>query len=315
MARILVTGGAGFIGSHVVEHLLAAGHEVGVLDDLSTGHRRNVPPGVPLFVCDIRDAALREVFEAFRPEVVAHHAAQMSVRVSIQEPHRDAETNIEGSINLLECAREFGTTKVIYASTGGALYGEPRYLPCDEQHPVEPLSHYGISKHTVEHYLQLYKFLYGLDFTVLRYPNVYGPRQDPEGEAGVVAIFSGLMLEGQPITIYGDGEQERDFVAVADVARANVLALDRGSGAIVNLGSNRGASVHQIAAGLAKATGYDLPPVYKPARLGEVYRIFLTNQLAQELLGWQPTIGLEDGLAEVIAWIRAGRPAPGDAAG
>jgi UDP-glucose 4-epimerase len=312
--RVLVTGGAGFIGSHVVELLAAHGHDVAVLDDLSTGHQRNVPPGVTLYQVDIRDEQLREVFADFRPDAVSHHAAQMSVRVSIQEPRRDAETNIEGSINLLECAREFQTGKIIYASTGGALYGEPKYLPCDEGHPVVPLSHYGISKHTVEHYLQLYNILYGQDFTVLRYPNVYGPRQDPEGEAGVVAIFAGLMLEGKPITIFGDGEQQRDFVEVGDVARANLLALDRASGAIVNLGSNRGTSVHEIAAGLAKATGWNLPLQYEPARLGEVYRIFLTNELAQQLLGWEPRVELECGLAGVVAWAKAGRPAPGDAA-
>lgn len=311
--RILVTGGGGFIGSHVVEAFRAEGHDVAVLDDFSTGHRRNVPPGVAIFECDIRDERLLEVFESFKPEVVSHHAAQMSVRVSLQEPRRDAETNIWGSINLLECARATGTRKIIYSSTGGALYGEPQYLPCDEDHPVVPLSHYGISKHTVEHYLELYRILYGQDYTVLRYPNVYGPRQDPEGEAGVVAIFTGLMLEGKPVTIYGDGEQQRDFVFVSDVAAANVLALTHGSGAVVNLGSNHGASVHEIHAGLALATESDLAPIYKPARLGEVYRIYLTNALAQEVLGWQPTVSLNDGLARVVEWAVAGRPAPGDA--
>lgn len=312
--RILVTGGGGFIGSHVVEAFRAEGHDVAVLDDFSTGHRRNVPPGVAIFECDIRDERLLEVFESFKPEVVSHHAAQMSVRVSLQEPRRDAETNIWGSINLLECARATGTRKIIYSSTGGALYGEPQYLPCDEDHPVVPLSHYGISKHTVEHYLELYRILYGQDYTVLRYPNVYGPRQDPEGEAGVVAIFTGLMLEGKPVTIYGDGEQQRDFVFVSDVAAANVLALTQGAGAVVNLGSNHGASVHEIHAGLALATESDLAPIYKPARLGEVYRIYLTNALAQEVLGWQPTVRLNDGLARVVEWAVAGRPAPGDAA-
>jgi UDP-glucose 4-epimerase len=312
--RILVTGGAGFIGSHVVEMLHAHGHEVAVLDDLSTGHQRNVLPGVRFYECDIRDERLHTVFTDFQPEVVSHHAAQMSVRVSLQEPRRDAETNIEGSINLLECARAARTRKIIYASTGGALYGEPQYLPCDEGHPVVPLSHYGISKHTVEHYLELYRILYGQDYTVLRYPNVYGPRQDPEGEAGVVAIFAGLMLEGKPVTIFGDGEQQRDFVEVSDVARANLLALDRASGAVVNLGSNRGTSVHDIAAGLALATESTLPPIYKPQRLGEVYRIYLTNARACELLGWQPTVALNEGLARVVQWVLAGRPAPGDAA-
>ena len=298
--RILVTGGAGFIGSHVAEHMLSDGHQVAVVDNLSTGNRGNIPTGVPLFECDIRDRQLMQVFEEFRPEVVCHLAAQMSVRVSLQEPRLDASTNVEGSINLLECAHATGTTKIIYASTGGALYGEPGYLPCDEQHPVHPLSHYGISKHTVEHYLELYAGLYGLDFTVLRYPNVYGPRQDADGEAGVVAIFAGRMLEGQPLTIYGDGHQQRDFVHVSDVARANVLALSRGSGGILNLGSNRGTSVLEIFDGLAALTSYRKAPVFEPARPGEVYRIYLTGEQARAVLGWEPVITLDEGLKDTV---------------
>jgi UDP-glucose 4-epimerase len=302
--RVLVTGGAGFIGSHVAELMLAHGHHVAVVDDLSTGHRENVPDGARFFECDIRDAGLRNIFAEFQPDVVAHLAAQMSVRVSIQEPRRDADINVEGSINVLECARAQGTRKIIYASTGGALYGEPRYLPCDEAHRVTPLCHYGISKHTVEHYLELYAHLYGLDFTVLRFPNVYGPRQDPEGEAGVVAIFAGRMLEGLPVTIFGDGTQQRDFVYVSDVARANLLALEHGSGSIVNLGSNTGTSVLDIFRELALLTGYKLEPEFKPARLGEVYRIYLTGELAFAQLGWSPRVSLSAGLRQVAEWTR-----------
>lgn len=298
--RVLVTGGAGFIGSHVADRLLAEGHQVAIVDNLSTGHRSNIPGEATFYKADIRDAALMNIFEDFRPEAVCHHAAQMSVRVSLQKPRFDASVNVEGSINLLECARAAGTAKIIYASTGGALYGEPEYLPCDEQHPVNPLSHYGISKHSVEHYLYLYSVLYGLDFTVLRYPNVYGPRQDKDGEAGVVAIFAGKMLNGQPVTIYGDGHQQRDFVHVQDVARSNVLALTRGSGAIVNLGSNRGTSVLDIFHGLAGIIDYQLDPQFEPARLGEVYRIYLTGERALAELGWQPEVSLEDGLRDTV---------------
>lgn len=298
--RILVTGGAGFIGSHVAEQLLHEGHDVAIVDDLSTGHRHNVPAGATFYECDIRDPALHNALDEFRPDVISHHAAQMSVRISIDEPRRDASINLEGSINLLEGAREYGVRKVIYASTGGALYGEPRYLPCDEEHPVVPLCHYGISKHTVEHYLELYAALYGLDFTVLRYPNVYGPRQDPAGEAGVIAIFIGRMLRDEPVDVFGDGEQQRDFVHVSDVARANVLALDSGSRSIVNLGSARGASVNEIHQVLARLIGTSEPARYRPARLGEVYRIFLTNDRARQEIGWEPQIDLETGLLDTL---------------
>lgn len=303
--RILITGGAGFIGSHVAEQCLEAGHEIAILDDLSTGKRSNIPEGTRFYKSDIRDPDLRMIFDDFKPEVISHHAAQMSVRVSIQEPRRDASINMEGAVNLLEAAHAAGVRKMIYASTGGALYGEPRYLPCDEEHPVVPLSHYGISKHTVEHYLELYAQLYDLDYTVLRYPNVYGPRQDPEGEAGVVAIFAGQMLRGNPITIYGDGLQERDFVYVGDVARSNVLALDRGSRAVVNLGSNAGTSVLEIFTALAGIIGYDLEPAYAPARLGEVYRIFLTGDRASAELGWSPKVALDEGMKRTVEWTRA----------
>lgn len=310
--RILVTGGAGFIGSHVVDAYIAAGHDVAVVDDLSTGHRQNLHPHARFYEMDIRDPALSDVFATEKPGVVNHHGAQMSVRVSVNEPLRDASINVVGSLNLLECARNAGTRKVIYISTGGAAYGEPRYLPCDEEHPIDPLCPYGISKHTPEHYLALYQRLYGLDYTVLRYPNVYGPRQDPYGEAGVVAIFAGQMLRGERVVINGTGEQERDFVAIGDIAAANRAALARGGGAIINLGSGHGTSVNQIFATIAEIIGYRQPPLFGPAKTGEVFRIYLTGEKARSLLDWQPMISLDAGLALTVAAMpaaQAGRAA------
>ncbi len=306
--KVLVTGGAGFIASHVVEAYIADGHDVAIVDDLSTGHRENLHPQARFYEMDIRDPALAEVFAAERPEVVNHHGAQMSVRVSVDEPLRDASINVIGTLNLLECARHAGVRKVIYISTGGAVYGEPRYLPCDEDHPVDPLCPYGISKHTPEHYLALYQRLYHLDYTVLRYPNVYGPRQDPHGEAGVVAIFTGQMLRGERVVINGTGEQERDFVAVGDIAAANLAALWYGDEEIINLGSGRGTSVNEIFAALAAITGYHQPPLFGPAKSGEVFKIFLTGDRARRLLRWRPTVSLEKGLATTVASLRPAVP-------
>lgn len=302
--KILVTGGAGFIGSHVVDAFLQAGHQVVVVDDLSTGRRSNLNPAATFYLLDIRSPELRDVFERERPEVVDHHAAQMDVRRSVADPLFDADVNVRGSLNLLECARQTGVRKVIYISTGGAVYGEPVYLPCDEEHPVVPLCPYGVSKHTVEHYLYLYHQLYGLDYTVLRYPNVYGPRQDPHGEAGVVAIFAGQMLKQLPVTINGSGEQERDFVYVGDCARANVLALDKGDGRIYNLGCGVGTSVNEIYACLRDVTGYTLDPIYGPPKPGETFRIYLDATRARRELGWEPTIDLDEGLRKTVAYFR-----------
>lgn len=299
--RILVTGGAGFIGSHVAGTFLAAGHEVAIVDDLSSGRNQNIPDGATFYECDIRDGALANVFEQVQPEVVSHHAAQISVQASIEDPRLDASINVEGSVNLLECARASGVRKVLYASTGGALYGEPEYLPCDEEHTIAPLSHYGVSKRVTELYLNLYKRLYGLDYTILRYPNVYGPRQDPHGEAGVVAIFIGRMLADQPVTIYGDGEQTRDFVYVGDIAKASIAALDSASGASINLGSNTGSSVNDVFRTLAAITDYRREATFAPARRGDIYQIALTGDRAKELLGWQPSVSLLEGLEETVA--------------
>ncbi len=304
--KALVTGGAGFIASHVVDTYLANGYEVVVVDDLSTGHRENVNPAAVFYEMDICDPQLASVFEKERPDFVNHHAAQMNVRRSVVEPLFDARVNVLGSLNLIECAKNFGVKHFVYISSGGAAYGEPEYVPCDEAHPVNPICQYGASKHTVEHYLFMYQVNYGLPYTVLRYPNVYGPRQDPYGEAGVVAIFTGQMLRDQQVVINGDGEQERDFVHVKDCARANLIALTlyHPSG-IYNLGSNLGTSVNQIFAALKQITGYTREPNYGPPKLGETRKIYLDARKAGQHLRWQPTIPLEAGLADVVSYFKA----------
>jgi UDP-glucose 4-epimerase len=303
--KILVTGGAGFIGSHVVDLFLAKGHQVVVVDDLSTGRRSNLNPAAKFYQMDIRNPGLREIFEKELPEVVDHHAAQMDVRRSVIDPLFDADVNILGSIRLLELSREFGVSRFIYISTGGAVYGEPEYLPCDEEHPINPICPYGASKHTVEHYLYMYQQLYGLDYVVLRYPNVYGPRQDPHGEAGVVAIFTGQMLSGSQVVINGDGDQERDFVYVADCARANLLALTTGHvNTIYNLGFGRGATVNEVFATLRQITDYPLDPIHGPAKPGETRRIYLDASRAKTLLGWKPEVELEEGLNYTVNYFR-----------
>jgi UDP-glucose 4-epimerase len=302
--KVLVTGGAGFIGSHVVDAFISAGHEVVVVDDLSTGRVSNLHPQARLYQMDIRDPGLSEVFERERPEVVDHHAAQMDVRRSVSDPLLDADINIRGTINILECARRFNVGKIIYVSTGGAAYGEPEYLPCDEDHPINPICQYGISKHTVEHYLFVYKHLYGLDYTVLRYPNVYGPRQNPHGEAGVVAIFIGRMLSQATVVINGLGDQERDFVYVTDCANANVLVSHQGSGRVYNIGVGQGISINLIFSQIKKIVGYSAEPVYGAAKAGETHKIYLDSQRIREELGWLPTFTLSEGLDKTVNYFR-----------
>ena len=299
--KILVTGGAGFIGSHVVDTYLSNGHEVIVVDDLSTGRRSNLNPAAAFYQVDIRSPQMGEIFEKERPDYVNHHAAQMDVRRSVENPVFDADVNVLGSIKLIELAKNFGVKRFVYISTGGAVYGEPEYLPCDELHPVNPICPYGASKHTVEHYLYMYADLYGLDYVVLRYPNVYGPRQDPHGEAGVVAIFTGQMLKGEKVIINGDGEQQRDFVYVKDCAEANLLALNtEHKNAIYNLGFGRGTSINEIHSILKKITSYELSATHGPTKAGETQRIYLEASKANRDLGWTPKVGLEDGLKRTV---------------
>jgi UDP-glucose 4-epimerase len=284
---------------------LENGFEVIILDDLSTGRESNLNPSAKFYKMDIRDPKVREVFETERPDIVSHHAAQMDVRRSVAQPLFDADVNILGSINLIECAKEFGVKRFIYISTGGAVYGEPERVPCEENDPINPICQYGASKHTVEHYLFMYHINYGLKYTVLRYPNVFGPRQDPHGEAGVVAIFTGRMLVGDSITINGDGEQTRDFVYVSDCARANYLAatVDHQPG-IYNIGWGLPTSVNQIFSALADATGYHPPANYGPAKVGETRHIYLNASKAKRDLGWSATIGLEEGMRKTVEYFK-----------
>jgi len=302
--RILVTGGAGFIGSHVVDAYVRAGHDVLVVDDLSGGCRSNLNRDARFKKLDIRSPRLMDLIRKERPEVINHHAAQIDVRRSMAHPILDADVNVLGSLNLLESARACGVRKIIYASSGGTVYGEPEYLPCNEKHPINPLCHYGVSKHVVEHYLYLYGRNYGLSYSVLRYANVYGPRQDPQGEAGVVAIFAGQMLQGGHVRINGTGEQERDYIYVEDVAAANVACLERGDGEIYNLGCGRGTSVNEIFYMLRKITGYELEAEHGPPKLGETFKIFLDCSKAREELGWEPLVDLADGLNRSVEHIK-----------
>lgn len=307
--KVLVTGGAGFIGSHVVDLYIENGYEVVVIDDLSTGRTSNLNPAAKFIEMDIRDPGLKAVFERERPDFVNHHAAQMDVRRSMVEPLFDADVNVVGSLNLLECARQYGVKRLVYISTGGAVYGEPEYLPCDEAHPIQPICPYGASKHTFEHYLFMYQVNYGLAYTVLRYPNVYGPRQDPHGEAGVVAIFTGQMLEGDRVVINGDGEQTRDFVYVGDCARANLLALEvEHESGVFNLGSAVGTSVNQIYQELKAITRYEQDEIHGPAKLGETRAIYLDARRAQSVFGWIPQIGLREGLERTVAYFKTSEP-------
>ena len=303
--RILVTGGAGFIGSNVADRFVALGHEVAVFDNLSSGFREFVNPKAKFYLGDLADPAAVEAAVAdFRPDVVDHHAAQIDVRKSVTDPVFDARVNILGTIGLLQACVAHGVKKLVYASTGGALYGEGRQLPAPEDHPVNPEAPYGASKHTVEHYLYIWKLLHGLDYMVLRYPNVYGPRQNPHGEAGVNAIFIGLMLAGQSPKIFGDGTAVRDYLYVDDVVEANALALERGSGEMVNIGTGVGTSVNDIVRELKAIIGFAGDAIHLPARPGEVQRIYLDATRAKSVLGWTPQVSFRDGLARTVEWSR-----------
>jgi UDP-glucose 4-epimerase len=305
--KVLVTGGAGFIASHLVDALVKEGHEVVVVDDLSMGRREQVHPSARFYQVDIRQReAMEAIFRAERPELVNHHAAQGNLRRSMTEPSFDASVNIVGSLILIELALAYTVRKFIDISSGGAVYGEPQRLPVDEHHPFRPLSAYGLSKCTVERYLEILRDWFGLDYTTLRYANVYGPRQDPSGEAGVVAIFSRQMLAGQRPTIFGDGTKTRDYVHVDDVVRANLLAMvgERVAGRIYNLGLGREVSDRRIFELVRSAVGATLEPIQEAKRPGEIDRICLDASRAKAELGWEPTIPLEEGITRTVAFYR-----------
>lgn len=302
--KVLVTGGAGFIGSHVVDSLIERGDEVVVVDNLSTGFKENVNPAARFYQLSIGDSKLAELFKRERPDVVSHYAAQMNLRRSVAEPLFDAQENILGSLNVILSSVRFGVKKFVYASSS-AVYGEAQYLPADEDHPINPISQYGVSKHTVEHYLYLYAHQCGLDYVILRYPNVYGPRQNPYGEAGVIAIFARQMLRGEHPTIFGQGDKTRDYTHISDVVQSNLLAIERGNNAIYNIGTGVETSVKQIFDILAEALDYKGSPVYAPAREEEVHRMCLNWGKAQIELGWRPKLPLKEGILNAIEFYKA----------
>jgi len=323
--KILVTGGAGFIGSNVVDTLVKEGHEVTVLDNLSTGKEENINPEVKFYNIDLLDMeSLEFVFRELKPDVVNHHAAQIDVRKSVEDPAFDAETNIIGSINLFKLSINYGVRRIIFSSTGGALYGELENLPATEDTPIEPLSPYGVAKYCAENYLNYFKRLYelrdrhaslrsahddkeersvGIERVILRYANVYGPRQDPLGEAGVVAIFTGKILKGEKPVIFGDGTQTRDYVYVEDVVKANVLALE-GKEGIYNIGTGIETSVNELIKVFSKVLGREIKPEYAPPRIGEVHRISLDADMAKKELGFVPKYSLPEGILKTIEWYK-----------
>lgn len=302
--RILLTGGAGFIGSHVADAYVAAGHEVTVVDDLSTGRRSRLSPGARFVRMDIRDERLERLFRKGRFDLVNHHAAQMDVRRSVEDPRFDADVNVQGLLNVLEQSRRHGVGKVIFAASGGTYYGECT-RPARESDAPRPLSPYGITKLAGEHYLRAYQALHGIDFTILRYGNVYGPRQDPHGEAGVVAIFCNRLLGSEPVLIFGDGRQQRDYVSVSDVARANLAALRRGRNEAVNIGTGRASSVNRLFEMLRRIHGGGSRE-YRPPRPGELFRSCLDVERARTVLGWRPRVTLHEGLRQTYRFIASG---------
>ena len=300
----LVTGGAGFIGSHLVDRLLEEGHKVAVIDNLSTGKLKNLNSGATFYHMDITNPSMQDIFQREQPDVVYHLAAQISVSESTKDPVKDGETNVIGTLRLLEAVRRSGIEKFIYSSTGGALYGDPETNPCSEQAPIIPLSPYGLSKYLAEQYIELYHRLYHLNYTILRYGNVYGPRQDPHGEAGVVAIFSQAMLDGKQPSIFGAGDQERDFVYVGDVVEANIRAMKKGDGQAFNIGTSQGTNVNRIYDSLKDIISFKWDAEHRTARPGEVYKISLECNKALKELGWSPQVSLDEGLDRTAEFFR-----------
>ena len=302
--KVLVTGGAGFIGSHLVAGLLDHHCSVAVIDDLSSGQLRNLDHRATFYHSPINDPRIKQIIQREGPDIIFHMAAQSSVRRSTLDPVADADSNVLGTIRLLDVAASEGVEKIIFSSTGGAIYGNPDAIPCDEDTPANPITPYALSKYVSELYLDLYRRTYGLEYTILRYANVYGPGQNPNGEAGVIAIFAGLMLRGRSPNIYGDGLQERDFVYVSDVVEANLAAMYRGDGRIYNIGSGEPVTILRIYSLLQECIDFGQDPIYLPRRAGEVLKIALDSTRASGELGWEPRISLEEGIRHSIEYIR-----------
>jgi UDP-glucose 4-epimerase len=300
--RYLVTGGAGFIASHIVDRLIKEGHHVAIVDNLSTGKESNLNPKAKLYKIDISDPGLETVFEAEKPDFVSHHAAQVSVVLSVRDPQFDVQTNIIGSLNLLQLCVKYNVKKLIFSSTGGAVYGEPEYLPADEKHPTKPLCPYAIDKLAFENYLYMYGVVYGFNYTVLRYANVYGPRQDPHGEAGVVAIFTQKILDGVQPIIFGDGKATRDYIFVEDIVDANMLAWEKGDKQIFNIGTGIETDVNEIFSHLKKEFGFPKDAIHSDNRPGELQRICIANAKAKAELGWSPKYTLEEGIKKTVKY-------------
>jgi UDP-glucose 4-epimerase len=302
--RVLITGGAGFVGSHIADACLDRGYDTYVLDNLSTGRKRNLSPKAELIQADIATADLETILSKIKPEIIFHQAAQVSVPLSIKQPLQDQQVNIQGTIKLLEAARMANVRKVIYASSA-AVYGNPVYLPVDEKHPIQPISFYGISKYVPELYLKTYMDLYQLPFTALRYANIYGPRQVAHGEGGVVAIFTDRILRGETITIQGDGEQTRDFIYISDIVDANLAAIERGDGGIYNIGTGVQTSINQLAQALETAAGHPIEKKNAAPREGDIRDSYFNPDLAMRELNWLPKVSLVEGLQKTIASYRS----------
>ncbi|MCX6383234.1 MAG: NAD-dependent epimerase/dehydratase family protein [Actinobacteria bacterium] len=301
--KILITGGAGFIGSHVADLLIENNFDVSIVDNLSSGKLENINPKARFYKCDARDSEIFKIIEIEKPQIVIHNAAQLSVRNSVDDPLNDASINIIGGLNVLEACRKIKVRKIIFASSGGVVYGEQQYFPADENHPTKPISPYGVAKLSFEKYLFYYNYIFGIKYICLRYANVYGPRQDPHGEAGVVAIFSKKLLNNEQPVINGDGKQTRDYVYVKDVAAANLSAIRNDFVGEINIGTGVETDVNDIFDILKKAAGKkDLKEVHGPAKTGEQERSVLSYKKAQTILGWEPKVKIKEGLTRTFEW-------------
>jgi len=303
--KILITGGAGFIGSNIADRLIRDKYRVVVVDDLSTGKKENVSSQAKFYRCDVRDKDITDIFKKEKPEIVIHNAAQISVRISVDDPVADADINIGGSLNILEACKKYNVEKVIFASSGGTVYGEQKYYPADEKHPLSPISPYGVAKLSVEKYLYYYSYNFGLRYVALRYANIYGPGQDPYGEAGVVAIFSEKILNKENPIINGDGKQTRDYVFVGDVVEANIRAIKGEFTGELNIGTGKETSVVDLFSIIKRISGNEsIEEIHGPPKEGEQKRSSLSSEKAKTFLGWEPKVSIEEGLKLTYKWFK-----------